>query len=466
MAAGAKKYQGLLGGLRPGDVSTAQGRAHERQRRLLLTAAASMASKVISVGTSLISIPLTFHYLGPERFGMWMTINSFVALLSFTDLGMGNGVLSLIARAHGKDNKAEIVECISSALVALIGLSAALAVLFALLYPAYDWARLFNVRSPVAAAEAGPSIVVLICCLLAAGPVSVVQRVQMGLQQGFAASVWQCIGSFFSLLGVLLVVYGQGGLPWLVAAFAGAPVIAGILNNVVFFTISEPGLQPNRSAVSSRFAREIVKKGFYFFLIQLLMALSYSTTNLVIAQVLGPEAVAEYAVPDKLFAIVSMSVAMVTAPLWPAYSEAVSRGDREWVAATVRRAASGSIFFSAAGSLLLVVLGPWIIRHWVGSAAVPTVALLASFALWKVVEAGGNVLSSFLNGLHIFHIQLYVAIPTAIATLLLKIYFVGAIGLPGALAASIISYCLFTAVPLTVLVHRILSRWEVAAYSK
>lgn len=466
MAAAARKYRGLFGRLRLGDVSTAQGRAHERQRRLLLTAAASMASKVISVGTSLISIPLTYHYLGSERFGMWMTINSFVALLTFTDLGIGNGVLSLIARAHGKDNKAEVVECISSALVALVSLSAALAVLFAALYPVYDWARLFNVRSSIAALEAGPSIAVLICCLLAAGPASVVQRVQMGLQQGFAASVWQCIGSFFSLLGVLLVVYGQGGLPWLVVAFAGAPVIAGILNSAMFFTISEPTLRPTRSAVSSRFAREIVKKGFYFFLIQLLMALSYSTTNLVIAQVLGPDAVAEYAVPDKLFAIVSMSVAMVTAPLWPAYSEAVSRGDRAWVASTVRRAAAGSILFSAAGSLLLVVLGPLIIKHWVGSAVVPTITLLASFALWKVVDAVGNVLSSFLNGLQMFNIQLYVAVPTAIATLLLKIYLVGAVGLPGVLAASIISYCLFTAVPLTLLVRRTLSRWEDVAYSE
>ncbi len=97
------------------DVSTAEGRAKERQRRVALSALASALAKVISVSTALISVPLTLHYLGAERYGMWMTMSSLVAMLGFADLGIGNGLLTSVASAHGRDDRAKIKAYVSSA---------------------------------------------------------------------------------------------------------------------------------------------------------------------------------------------------------------------------------------------------------------------------------------------------------------------------------------------------------------
>ena len=74
--------------LTPFDQSTAEGRAQERHRRVALTAGAAALAKLLSVGTALISVPLTLHYLGAERFGMWITISSLIAMLSFADFGI------------------------------------------------------------------------------------------------------------------------------------------------------------------------------------------------------------------------------------------------------------------------------------------------------------------------------------------------------------------------------------------
>ena len=74
--------------LKPYDVSTPGGRAQERHRRIALTALASAAARGIGVATSLISVPLTLHYLGVERYGLWMTISSVIAMLGFADLGL------------------------------------------------------------------------------------------------------------------------------------------------------------------------------------------------------------------------------------------------------------------------------------------------------------------------------------------------------------------------------------------
>ena len=76
----------------PFEQDTEEGRAAERHRRILLTALAAGASKAMGALTGFISIPLTLKYLDKERYGLWMTISTFVTMLSFADLGVGNGL--------------------------------------------------------------------------------------------------------------------------------------------------------------------------------------------------------------------------------------------------------------------------------------------------------------------------------------------------------------------------------------
>src|ERR1035438_6179081 len=87
----------------PGD----HARGTERNRRAVLTGAVATFARAVQVGTSLITVPLTLKYLGNERFGLWMTISSVLAMASFADFGVGNGVLSKVARAFGKDDRSE-----------------------------------------------------------------------------------------------------------------------------------------------------------------------------------------------------------------------------------------------------------------------------------------------------------------------------------------------------------------------
>ena len=87
--------------LRPFDESTAEGRAQERHRRLALSALAAALAKLLSVLTTLVSIPLALAYLGDERFGVWATLSALVLTLQFADLGLGNGVVNTVSSAHG-----------------------------------------------------------------------------------------------------------------------------------------------------------------------------------------------------------------------------------------------------------------------------------------------------------------------------------------------------------------------------
>jgi O-antigen/teichoic acid export membrane protein len=454
LAAASARLRPLLR-WRSHDVSTEVGRAQERHRRVALTAAASALAKIISVSTALISVPLTLHYLGPERYGLWMTISSLVAILSFADLGIGNGMLNAIAAAHGRDDRAAVQRFVSSGFYVLSAVAMALLVIFAVAYRHVPWPALFNVQTPLAQQEVGPAVAVFFACFALAIPVAIVQRVQMGLQRGFLASLWQCLASVLGLIGVVFAIHQQAGLPWLVLAFMGAPLLASAFNSALFFGRMQPEIAPARHAATRDTSLLLLRTGGLFLVLQLVAAVAYASDGFIIAHLLGQPAVAEFAVPERLFGLITVVLAMVLAPLWPAYGEAIARGDATWVRHTLRRSIVIAVSMSAVASFSLVLLGPWLIDAWVGKAVVPSLLLLLGLAAWKTVEAGGNALAVFLNGAHVVKAQVVMALCTAVVALGLKIVLVKMVGVAGAVLATTLAYLLFTALPTIFLLPRI-----------
>lgn len=441
--------------LRPFDETTETGRSNERLRRIVLSAAASALAKLLSIFTTLISVPLTLGYLGSERYGMWMTMSSLIAMLGFADLGIGNGVLTAVARAHGRDDREAIRRYVSSGLFVLSGIAAIIVIAFAACYAYVDWYRIFNVKGALARSEAAPALAVFVLGFAIAIPNGIVQRTQMGLQLGFTASLWQCAASLLGLAGVILAVYLEGGLVWLVAAFVGGPAISSFINSVIFFAWQRRDISPQRGALSWVAMREVAGAGSLFMILQIVMAVTYSSDGVLIAQLLGPEAVTQYAVPDRLFSLVTMCVLMMVNPLWAAYGEAIARGDLQWVRTTLRRSLLTTFMFATATCGMLVVSGDWLIRHWARGMVEPPLLLLLSFALWRVIESIGSTLSIFLNGAGLLRFQVAVAIPLAIVALGLKLLFTSTWGVPTLQFSTSFAWLVCAGIPLYVYVRRL-----------
>lgn len=439
----------LLGAAAPGDAVA--GRSRSRNRRIAASAATAMFAKLLSVGVALLTVPLTLGYLGSERYGMWLIMSSFVAILSFADLGVGNGVLNTVAAAHGRDDRAAIRAAVSSGMAALIGVAIVIAAGFALAYPHLDWFRMFNVDTPLARAEAGPALAVFVACFALAIPTGVVQRVQMGLQQGFVASLWQCAGSLFALVGVLLAIWMEAGLPWLVLGFMGGPLLASAANSLNFFGRSHRDIAPRPSAATRAAAAAVMRTGLLFLLLQLAAAVTYNSGSLIIAQTLGAAAVPQYAVPERLFSLITMVAAMGLAPLWPAYRESITRGDAAWARRTLRTSIRVAVGYAALLSIPLIFASPWIIRLWVGDAVDSPFLLLLGFGLWKILEAGGLAMAMFLNGAHVIKPQLLSAIAMACAAVILSIVLVDKFGVAGIIWGTLTAYFTCALIPYVIL---------------
>ena len=88
--------------LRPFDITTQEGMAAERYRMAAWASLVNFASTGLGMLALIITVPMTLPYLGPERFGIWMTVASFAGLLSFMDLGVGNGLINRIASVNAR----------------------------------------------------------------------------------------------------------------------------------------------------------------------------------------------------------------------------------------------------------------------------------------------------------------------------------------------------------------------------
>jgi O-antigen/teichoic acid export membrane protein len=442
----------------PSKNATSHSRGAERNRRAALSGGAATLARVVQIGTSLITVPLTLKYLGNERFGLWMTISSVLAMAAFADFGVGNGVLNTVAKAYGKDDDEGIRKAVSSGFAVLNTIAVILLLLFFAIYPLVSWGDFFRVVSPQAREEAGPALAVFAVCFALNISMDVVQRVQLGLQQGYRYGLWQLCGSLLGFIGVLSGIWLHVSLPVLVVAIAGAPILSTALNAMHFFGFVRPDLRPRLRLVSRDVISQIARLGGLFFVLQLVVAVSFSADNFIIARTLGAVNVPEYSIPQRLFALVTMLSAMLITPLWPAYGESISRGDMTWVRRTLRTSLLTVLTISPVISASLLLLSSRLIHWWVGSRIHPPFFLLLGLAIWTVLSCFGDALGAFLNGAGVIRFQVMIASIFGAGCLVSKIFFVRHYGVTGIPWATIITYLLLNALPYVLYVPRLIKR--------
>ncbi|MGD0831110.1 MAG: MATE family efflux transporter [Terracidiphilus sp.] len=420
-----------------------------------------MSAKCVALFSLLISIPLTIHYLGAERYGMWMTIASLVAMLSSADFGIGYGLLNMVSDSYGREDWDAARRCISSGFFSLLVVASTIICAALLVYPHILWQKWFNVTSPIAVQESGPTLLVLVSCVALSIPVSVTLRVQSGLQRGYIANFWVTVGQVLGLIGVIIGVRIRIGLPWLVLAVAGAPAIAAVFNTAYTFMVISPELRPRLSFVEFDTTKRLLGLGLLFFAFQLAQIVGFQSDNLVLSHILGASKVPVYAVTSRMFSVVTILMSFVIAPLWPAYGEALARGDISWLKHTLQRSIVLVLAICIPTNILLILSGKWLLRVWVGQQISPSWSLLLGIGLSQTLMAIVTPLSVFLNGLNVLSKQAIFAALMAVTNICASVYLTRRIGVSGVIYGSVIAETLFFLLPLSLLV-----RGALAALSK
>ncbi|MGA8043659.1 MAG: oligosaccharide flippase family protein, partial [Terracidiphilus sp.] len=340
-------------------------RSRERYRRAFLATAASFGSRGISFVTSVLTVRWTLHYLGTERFGMWVTISSFLLLLNFADLGLGNGLTNVVAEGAGREDRVAIQRAVSSAFWMLLAVASLLLCAGAAAYPFLHAERLLNVHSALAVHEAGTALAAFFVCFVVNLPLSAVTGAQRGLQRAYVSSLWSMAASAGALLALWIAIKAGVGLPGLILALIGPGLVFSALNGATLFGISHREFWPSPAAFSIQSARKLLHIGLMFFILQIAISVAIQTDNLVIAQILGAKAVAAYAVPGRMFTMSNGIIAMISFAMWPAFAEAAARSDRGWIRKGFRRLVLASMGVALVAAAVLTLAGNRILALWV-----------------------------------------------------------------------------------------------------
>lgn len=433
---------------------TSQLRAKERFKKIVATTWSGLVARAVTIGVSLILVPIAVNYLGKEQYGIWVTVSSLVAMLAFLDGGAGNAVINLIAHASGS-KKDVVTKVVSTAFFSLIMLAIIGCCLFALIFNFVPWGSLLGITESTSLSDLNMVVLMVGLFFFASMFTTLVGKIQRGLQEGNLDNFWVGLGAILSLAFVYIAIQQDAGLIGFVVAFLAGSMFAYVASNVHYFFLYRRELRPKFANVDGTIAKELFAVGGMFFILQIAGAIQGHADNIIIANMLGASAVTSYAITMKLFLLVPMLFGLVLTPLWPAYREAFASGDIEWVQRIFAKSIRWSLIVSIPSAFALIMLGGVIIEFWVGIEVVPSINLLIGCGLWLILMTIGNALGVFLNGLQLIKIQLVVATISSVMSILLSVWLLQVYGVAGVIFGAVIAYSLFTILPYFFIIKRV-----------
>ncbi|MFZ4478909.1 MAG: lipopolysaccharide biosynthesis protein [Rhodoferax sp.] len=425
----------------PFDTSTQAGRAAERYRLAAWTTLASVASKGSVMIVMVLSVSLTISYLGPQRFGVWMTVASFATMLSFLGLGVGNALTNHVACRASEGDPALLRRAISGGLGFLMMLGLVVGAGLFLLAAGLPWASLIKVEEAALLLEARDAAKVFAVLfglnLLTTG----IQSVFAGLQRAFESHLASALGTFVSLAALVLAAQAQSGIPTLLAVTMGLQLFAVLLLLILLakrklFSFRDIGLAVGQEASG------LLRIGGLFFILQIGTMIGWGADAMIISSALGPVQVAVYSIVQRYFQFLTQPLAMVNMPLWSAYADAHAKGDLAFIRRTLRASMGLTLAVSLVGAVIFLACSHWLLSYWTGGSVEVPIQLTAAVALWAVFESCGVAFAMFLNGVQVVRQQVVVVAVFCAVVLPLKIFGINSAGLIAIPLSTALAYAL------------------------
>jgi O-antigen/teichoic acid export membrane protein len=432
-------------------------RGRERWRRIWHAAFGAAAFRGISMAGTFVTVPMVLAALGDVQFGVLVLVTQLATLLVFSDLGLGNGLVTALAGALADGDREKARSLVSSTWYLLVGVMLLAGSAFTVLTLTLDWAKILGVDG-VGSDQVTAAVVVFATLFLVGLPASIAQKIHLARQEGLQANVWQTLGALLTIGATVACVASDASLPWFVAAAVGGATVSAVLN-CGWLALRRPELRPHRRYVHAESVRFIFGSGVLFLVLGFAGAVAYQTDALVISHLLGPEEVTPYNLALRLFLIPGLAVSFLVAPLWPAFSDAFARRDKAWAQRTLRRAITWGAWVNVPGALLLILFGQQLVDLWVGDGEVQLPwLLLVAFGIWTALNAISGPIAMLFNGAHVVGFQVICAVAMAVSNIALSIGLTHWLGVAGPVLGSVLAQTVCITIPSLVYLARMWRR--------
>ena len=405
-----------------------------------------------------LSIPLLLNYLGKEEYGLWVTIFSVVSMVYVMDVGIGNGLKNKLTTALSNNDHKSAREYISTAYILVTTMSLGLLIIGALFIYALDLQTLLN--TAVDGDYLKKTLLVTLVMILVSFVLNLYKAFFYATQSAAKVELSLFVYQAIVLLSIIFALtYLQTSLLYVAIIYGSANIIMSIIFTILFF-YKNKSLIPSFSLFRKQKVQSLMGIGIGFFLIQLSMIVIFTTDNIIISKLLGPEEVTNYDIVNKLFQVVIVASVILQNPLWPLYTDAYQKKDFYWIKKTLKRLNLLFIGFM----VMVVLLGFFsqdIISLWIPERLHIQERLVIFMGIFVIVRVYGSIYMFFLNGIGKIKLQLWLYVFGALINIPISYYFVKTLNLgsSGVILGTIVCILGMT-IALPIQTYKILNRNE------
>ena len=392
-----------------------------RNKNLMQNITFSFVYKFIGVGLNLLLIPILINYLNTVQYGIWLTLLSIISWVSFTDIGLGNGLRNRLTEAYSQKKYKDAKEYIATTYAFLSVILVAIYIILMVVIPNLNWQRIFNTNE-VSNTKLIQLCIIVTTFFLGNFVLSLYNQLFYAVQKSSYTGLGQMLINSVSLVNLLLLkMFIGSNIIFVSISYGLSLIVPSLLLTYIFFK-SYKLLKPSIKDIKFDKAKDLLSLGIKFFIIQIAVVIYFGTNNFIITQIKGPAEVGVYDTAFKLFNTVIMLFGILLTPLWSAFTEAYSRGDIDWIRKIIKKL-NLLLIPEAVCLLLMVLFSKTIFKMWIGNRLSIPMELIVLNAIYVIIYSWSNIYVYLMNGLNRLNIQLYISIFTCIINIPLCFYF-------------------------------------------
>jgi O-antigen/teichoic acid export membrane protein len=422
----------------------------EPSRVLFAAVGLSFVTKAVNLLLSFLTIPLAIHYLGAERYGLWVLAVSSFGVMGNLDLGMVPTAKNKMAEAWARNDRREFRRLQGSAIyLALVYLG--IAIIAAGVGTMIDWPVVFNSAPSIDSDEVNAMSIVILFGVTSCSSITFIESICAAQLRLRLIRLIQLASTLLGFSLLIIALYAGGSLPWVAAGTHVACLLGGgFLFSVI--TRGEPLLRHATLVDFVKTVRHLLPSSLPFAGIQLTNAAFAALPSFIIAHTMTQADVATFAVGYKFVTVPLLMIGEIGFVFWPLSTVSWNRGETTWLRKQLARLVVGVIVLMTLFSLVSIFFGEEMISLWVSGRVHVSTELLSALTLWLVVQSVVTLLSSFLRSVGDFRFELFVNTMGLAIFLVVALFLVRMYGLTGIATALFISSLFASLFPIA---HRV-----------
>jgi O-antigen/teichoic acid export membrane protein len=411
---------------------------HERSVKIKKNIVKSMTFKLFNALVSFLLVPIILSYLGKMEFGLWVTLSSILGWFSFFDVGLGNGLRNKLSECIATKNFELARKYISTSYAILTLIFSSIILLVLCVFPFINWAELLNI-SDTFKGDLTLIVVVLAVLFLMKFIVQLISTIYFANQDPSKSDlVYFATNLITTVFVYLLTLVSNENLLYLTVVYSSIPVLTMLGATIIAFNTFYKHLKPSIRLVDFSYSKDLLGLGLKFFYVQIAAIILFSTDNIIITRLLGPEHVTPYEISFKYFMLSNMIFGVIVAPLWSSFSDAYFKDDMPWIKNAIKKSLKLWLLV-VVGVITMLLCSEFAYSIWVGDKVEVPFELSVVMAIYVIASCFNMIFTNFLNGVGKMSLSLITATLTIILNIPLSVVFVKycGFGLKGVMMATI-----------------------------